>query len=295
MKIAITGASGFVGRRLQRAARERGHQVIAIGRSSGDRIWDPLREAAPVRDADAVIHLAGEPIAPGRWTRRKMAAIRDSRVVGTKNLVLGLQGGTCRALVTASAVGYYGDRGDETLTEESAPGQDFLSDVCVEWEARARESGVRTVRMRTATVLGPGGALRQMLPVFGLGFGGKLGSGRQWMSWIHRDDLANLYLFAVENEGLAGPIIAASPHPVRSVGFTAALGRVLDRPTWLRIPRWSMRLAMGKVASVLLASQKCLPRRALESGFQFRYPDLEQALWDAVLALESARRGRAVA
>jgi hypothetical protein len=279
MRIAVTGASGFVGRRLCEVARARGHQVLALGRSSGDRVWDPLRGPAPLAETDAVVHLAGEPVAEGRWTKAKMAAIRESRVTGTRNLAAGVRGTGVRALVSASAVGYYGDRGDEELTEDSAPGNDFLAGVCREWEAEAAGAGVRTVLVRTGVVLGPGGgALRKMLTPFKLGLGGRLGSGAQWMSWIHRDDLVDLYLHAVERESVSGPLLGTAPAPVRNIDFTRTLGRVLGRPTILPMPRWQMRLLFGKVSAILVSSQRCRPRRTLESGFAFRHPELEPAL-----------------
>lgn len=288
MRIAVTGATGFVGRRLCEIARARGHDVIRLSRSEdGDRRWDPLSEPAPLQGAEAVIHLAGESLTGGRWTRTKMAQIRSSRIVGTRHLVRGIQNARPRVLVSASAVGYYGDRGEEELTEDSFPGADFLSTVCSAWEAEAQASGIRTVLLRTATVLGPGGALEKMLPPFGMGLGGKLGSGRQWMSWIHRDDLVDLYLDAATRETLEGPVIASSPNPVRSEEFTRALARVLGRPAIFRIPRWGMRLAFGKVATVLFASQKCRPAKALEAGFRFSHPDLEPALKASVAAIRA--------
>ncbi len=278
MRIAVTGASGFVGTRLCELARARGHGVIAIGRSSGERRWDPMEGAAPLEGADAVVHLAGDPVASGRWTKRKMAAIRESRVAGTRNLVAGLAGSPARVLVSASATGYYGDRGDEELTEDSPPGSDFLSEVCRGWEEAARKAAVRAVQARLGIVLGPGGALGKMLTPFKLGLGGRLGNGRQWMSWIHRDDLCALLLHAVEKETLSGPLLGTSPNPVTNLEFTKALGRVLGRWTILPMPRWQMRLLFGKVAGVLVSSQKCRPARTLDSGFAFRFPDLEPAL-----------------
>ena len=285
MRIAVTGATGFVGQLLCNVARGRGHEVIRISRGEGgDRRWDPLREPAPLEGVEAVFHLAGESLTGGRWTRAKMNRIRTSRTVGTRNLVLGLQAARPQVLVSASAVGYYGDRGEEELTETSGPGKDFMSRVCVEWEAEARASGIRTVVLRTGTVLGPGGALEKMLGPFRLGLGGKLGSGRQWMSWIHRDDLIDLYLHALANPQLSGPVLAVAPNPVRNETFTRLLARTLDRPALLRVPKWALRLAYGKVASVLLSSQFCRPVRAPETGFRFYYPTLDSALADAVAA-----------
>lgn len=290
LRVAVTGASGFVGRRLQQIFRAAGHSVITLGRSDADRVWDPMGGPAPVGDVDAVVHLAGEPIGEGRWTRRKMAAIRDSRVEGTRNLVAGMRGGRARVLVSASAAGYYGDRGDEELTEDKGPGSDFLADVCVHWEARARESGVRTVLMRTAMAIGPGGALAKLVPVFSKGLGGRFGSGRQWMSWIHRDDLAWLYLRAVEDGSLSGALNATSPAPLRSADFTSALARTLGKPAVLRIPRLGLRLAIGRAASVVTASQCCVPARAARAGFRWRWPELGPALADATAALRPPRQ-----
>ena len=279
MKIAVTGASGFIGRRLVDAARARGHGVITVGRTSGERRWDPMAGPAPLGGADAVVHLAGEPVAAGRWTAAKMARIHDSRVAGTRNLVAGIRAAAPRALVCASATGYYGDRGDEELTEESPAGADFLAGVCREWEAEAAGSGVRTVSVRIGIVLGTeGGALKKMLLPFRLGLGGRLGDGRQWMSWIHRDDLADLLLRAVEDDSLSGPLLGTSPNPVRNLDFTKALGRALGRWTILPLPRWQARLMLGKVSEMLYASQRCRPKRTLECGFAFRHPDLAAAL-----------------
>jgi uncharacterized protein (TIGR01777 family) len=269
VKIAVTGASGFVGRRLCEVARSRGHEVVAVARRDGG--------FAPVEGADAVVHLAGEPIAEGRWTSAKMERIRESRVEGTRRLVASLGG--ARTLVSASAIGYYGDRGDEDLTEHSAPGGDFLAAVCRDWEAEAAKAGVRTVFVRTGIVLGPGGgALSKMLTPFKLGLGGRLASGRQWMSWVHRDDLVDLYLHAVERDSVSGPLLGTAPGPVRNHEFTETLGRVLGRWTILPMPYWQLRLVFGRVAAVLAGSQRCRPARTLESGFAFAHPDLEPAL-----------------
>jgi uncharacterized protein (TIGR01777 family) len=278
MKIAVTGASGFIGQRFCDVARARGHAVITVGRHSGERRWDPLAGPAPLEGADAVLHLAGEPVASGRWTKAKMERIFDSRVIGTRNLVAGIRAAGPRVLVSSSATGYYGDRGDEELTEDSAPGDDFLAGVCKGWEDEASKSGVRTARIRTGIVLGPGGALTKMLLPFKLGLGGRLGDGRQWMSWIHRDDLVDLFLHALENESLSGPFLGTSPTPVRNLEFTKALGRVLGRWTILPMPRWQARVMLGKAIEVLYGSQRCRPQRTLESGFSFRSAELEPAL-----------------
>jgi uncharacterized protein (TIGR01777 family) len=279
MKLAVTGASGFIGSRLCDVARSRGYGVITIGRASGERRWDPMSGPAPLEGADAVVHLAGEPVASGRWTEAKIQQIRDSRVIGTRNLVAGIRAASPRAFVCASATGYYGDRGSEELTEESAPGDDFLAGVCRDWEAEAAKSGVRSVSIRIGVVLGPGGgALGKMLTPFKLGLGGRLGDGAQWMSWIHREDLVHLLLHAVEKESLSGPLLGTSPHPATNLEFTKTLGRVLGRWTILPMPRWQARIILGKVCDVLFGSQKCRPKRTLESGFAFQHPELEPAL-----------------
>jgi len=285
MIIAVTGATGFVGRAFCEGAERVGHRVVRLSRSGqGDRRWNPLTEPAPVQGVDGIVHLAGENIADGRWTRAKMARIRDSRILGTRNLVAGilLADSPPEVLVSASAVGFYGDRGEEELLEDSPPGDDFLAGVCLGWEAEARSSGIRTVILRSATVLGPGGALSRMLGPFRKGLGGKIGDGRQWMSWIHRQDLVDLYLHALTHPELIGPVIAGSPNPVRNEHFTRSLAGLLDRPAFLSIPRWGLRLAFGKVASVLTASQRCRPARALAAGFRFQYPNLETALLESI-------------
>lgn len=279
MRIGITGASGFVGRRVAELAREQGHAVVRFGRTNADRMWEPMAGPPDLRELDAVVHLAGDPVAEGRWTRSKMARIRDSRVVGTRNLVASFKPGGPRILVSASAVGYYGDRADEELTEDSAPGSDFLAEVCRGWEEEAKKAAARVSLVRIGIVLGPGGgALAKMLTPFKLGLGGRLGSGKQWMSWVHREDLAALILHAVGNDAVSGPLLAVAPNPVTNLEFTKTLGRVLGRPTILPMPRWQVRLLFGKVAQVLCGGQRCRAVRPAASGFVFRHPDLEPAL-----------------
>lgn len=279
MKVAVTGASGFVGARVCDLLRSRGHAVVTMGRSSGERRWDPMAGPAPLQGTDAVVHLAGEPVASGRWSDEKLRRIRESRVTGTRNVVAGMKAAGTRLLVCASATGYYGDRGDEELTEASPPGVDFLSGVCRDWEAEAAQSGGRTVSIRIGIALGAeGGALSRMRLPFTLGVGGRLGHGRQWMSWIHVDDLAALILHALETESVSGPLLGTSPAPVTNADFTRALGRALGRWTILPMPAWQVRLLFGKVADVLLGSQRCRPDRTLECGFRFRHPELGPAL-----------------
>lgn len=279
MRIAVTGASGFIGARLCAALGSRGHAVITLGRSSGERRWNPMDGPAPLDGSDAVVHLAGEPVAAGRWSAAKMQRIRESRVTGTRNLVAGIRAAGTRVLVCASATGYYGDRGDEELTEDAAPGTDFLAGVCRGWEEEAAKSPARTVSIRIGIALGAeGGALRRMLLPFKLGLGGRLGHGRQWMSWIHADDLVGLIVHALETDSLSGALLGTSPAPVTNADFTRALGRALGRWTILPMPAWQVRLMFGGVSTALLGSQRCRPARTLAGGFAFRYPELEPAL-----------------
>lgn len=295
MKALVTGGSGFVGPRLlrlldrplvlsrnpERAQRSIGHLAGRIVR------WDPEDGPPPPEvfaGIDAVFHLAGESVAEGRWTAAQKARIRDSRVIGTRHLVQGIAQASSRpaVLVSASAVGYYGDRGDEELTEAATPAHDFLADVCVAWEDEAlaaERSGVRVVTARTGIVLGAGGgALGKMLTPFKLGAGGPLGHGRQWMPWIHVADLARLYVHAADTATIRGAMNAVAPHPVRNSEFTKALGRQLHRPAFMPAPYIGLRLLFGEFAKVLFASQRVMPRVALDSGFTFQYPEIAAAL-----------------
>jgi uncharacterized protein (TIGR01777 family) len=273
MKIAITGASGFIGRRLLEAMND--HELTALQRGA------PAPEGA-----EAVIHLAGEPVAQ-RWTAAAKDRIRESRVGGTRRLVdsFGRLQPPPRVLICASAIGYYGSRGDEVLTEDAAPGSGFLSEVCVAWEReadRARALGIRVVKFRTAMVLGPsGGALAKMLPAFRFGLGGPLGDGRQWMSWIHREDLINLIRYAVE-QPISGAVNACAPEPVTNAEFTRVLARAVRRPAVLRMPAFGLRLLFGEMAEMLLDSQRVIPAAAQNAGFSFVYNELEPALRNVV-------------
>jgi uncharacterized protein (TIGR01777 family) len=251
--------------------------------------WNPLEGPPPPESfdgVDAVFHLAGESVAEGRWTTTQKARIRESRVLGTKNLVAGIlqNKNGVKKLISSSAVGYYGDRGEEDLTESSSPGNDFLADVCVGWEREAdiaREQGVRVVTMRTGIVLGAGGgALAKMLTPFRLGAGGPLGNGRQWMPWIHVADLARLYTHASETSSINGPMNAVAPNPVRNSEFTKALAAQLKRPAFMPAPYIGLRLVFGEFAKVLFASQKVLPQVALETGFTYQFPFIQEALKD---------------
>jgi uncharacterized protein (TIGR01777 family) len=272
MKIAVTGASGFIGRALTARLAAAGHWAQPV----------KLRESAAAPPSDAVVHLAGEPLAQ-RWTAEAKRTIRESRVEGTRALVGSLARLSPRPtmLVSASAVGIYGSRGDQLLTEDSAPGSGFLADVCAEWERTAGVAnalGIRVVIVRTGVVLGHGGVLARMLPIFKLGAGGRLGSGRQWMSWIHIDDLTALIEFVLSGARLRGPVNATAPNPVTNAEFTRTLASALHRPAFAVVPAFALKLMFGEMASVLLDSQRVLPKAAQAAGFQFRYPDLGPAL-----------------
>jgi uncharacterized protein len=292
MKVAITGASGLIGSALARSLSADGDEVLRLVRSrseagGGAVFWDPQAgtiDGASLEGVDAVVHLSGETVA-GLWTRGKKEKIRSSRVKSTTVLSEALARRERRpnVFVCASAVGYYGDRGDEELTEQSGPGSGFLVDVVLEWEAAtaaAADAGIRVVNVRSGIVLSPeGGALKTMLLPFRLGLGGRLGSGRQWMSWIAIDDEVGLFRHALTTHEVSGPVNATSPNPVTNREFTKTLGRVLGRPTLFTAPAPALRLALGDFAREgLLAGQRALPERALASGYRFEHPELEQAL-----------------
>jgi uncharacterized protein (TIGR01777 family) len=290
MKLGITGASGFVGRSLLRLAHQRGHEVVAFTRSP-ER---PIQWAAEQRmfnlavppdftGCEAVIHLAGEPIL-GLWTARKRHAIIESRVQGTRRIVEGIAKLTEKpeVLVSASGIGFYGEGGETELVESSPRGAGFFAETCEAWEDEARRaSDIRVVTMRTSLVLGKkGGALKLMAPAFRLGFGGTIGSGHQWMSWIHQEDLARLYLFAVEDMSIRGPVNASAPWPQRHADFVKILARVLHRPALFRMPSFMVKLALRGLSDELLQSKRVVPAAALEHGFGFQFPELEPALRD---------------
>ncbi len=295
MRALVTGATGFIGRRLvaaldRPAVLSRDAAAAARALSAEAHAWDPLAgppPAAALDGAEAVFHLAGETVA-GRWSERKKRAIRASRVLGTRHLVDAIAAARARpaVLACASAVGYYGDRGEELLDEKSSPGDDFLAEVCRAWEdeaGRARDLGVRVVSLRIGLVLGRGGgALAAMVRPFRLGLGGRLGSGRQWVPWIHVDDVVGLFLHAAKQPSLAGPLNAVAPDPARNVDFTRALAAALHRRAILPAPRALLRVAVGEFASALVASQRVTPAAALASGYTFRFPTLAAALADAV-------------
>src|SRR5271157_2422341 len=292
MNILATGTSGLIGQALLPVLTEAGHRVTCLVRfkpRAGESLvyWDPAGgeiEAAKLEGFDAVVHLAGEPIT-GRWTSAKKRAIRDSRVKSTRLLceTLARLSSRPRVLVAASASGYYGDRGDEVLKEESGAGSLFLSQVCQEWEAGtkpAAERGIRVVNLRFGFILSrAGGGLAKMLPAFMMGAGGKIGSGKQYMSWIGIDDLLQIILFATTAETLNGPVNAVAPNPVTHLVFAKTLGRVLRRPAIFPMPAFAVRLAFGEMGKeLLLASARIEPARLLSAGYQFRFSELEGAL-----------------
>jgi uncharacterized protein (TIGR01777 family) len=299
MKVIVTGATGLVGRALVRSLLADGHEVTRLvrGDAQGFRApgttavhWEPdggVIDAKELEGHDAAIHLAGEPIADGRWDEEKKQRIRESRVKGTRLLAEALAGLSekPRTLVSASAIGFYGNRGAEVLREESASGEDFLSEVCREWEKAtlaASQAGIRVAHIRIGVVLSAeGGALEKMLKPFKLGLGGRVGSGQQYMSWITLDDLIGVIKRALTDESLRGPINAVAPNPITNEEFTKALGRVLGRPTFMTVPAFAARLAFGEMADALLLSgARVEPARLREAGFEFKQPEIEGALRD---------------
>jgi uncharacterized protein (TIGR01777 family) len=294
VNITLTGATGFLGNRLIARLLKDGHQLHALGRkrsvslpaSVGFSAWDAMAGPPPpesVAEADAVIHLAGEPVAQ-RWNETVKRRIMDSRRLGTKHLVEALADAARKpaVLISASATGFYGDRGEEILVESSDPGMGFLAQACIEWERQALSAaplGIRVVRVRIGIVLGKeGGALAQMLTPFKLGVGGRLGSGKQWMSWIHVDDLIELFVFALSHNNLNSAVNGVSPSAVRNVDFTAALSRAVHRPALFAVPKIALSLRFGEMAEFMLESQRVLPKAAEDAEFSFRYPHIDAAL-----------------
>ncbi len=292
MNLLVSGASGFVGSALVPALETAGHSVRRLVRvrpelGSPDVLWDPTGQFDPVggiEGFDAVVHLAGESVA-GRWTRDRKARILNSRKLGTMTLASAAARSKKppKVFVSASAVGYYGNRDDEVLTEESTGGDDFLADVTRQWEAAiapATQAGIRSVMLRIGFILSPrGGGLARMLPPFRMGVGGRVGSGRQWMSWISITDVVGAIQHALATDALWGPVNTVAPHPVTNAEFTRTLGRVLGRPTAFPMPGFAARLVFGEMAdALLLSSQRVQPVKLQSSGFQFRHPELEGAL-----------------
>jgi len=299
MRILISGSSGLIGTAATTALKSDGHNIVHLNRpgraaNPGDIPWDPMRatvDVAGLESLDAVIHLSGAGIADGRWTEERKQLLRSSRIDTTRVLVDSLSRlkQRPRVLIVASAIGYYGSRGDEILTESSTNGPDFLALVCRDWEAeasRAPAMGLRTVMLRTGVVLsGKGGALPKMLPPFKLGVGGRLGSGQQWMSWIAIEDVVGIIRHAIANEQVTGPVNVVAPNPVRNKEFTRLLAGMLHRPAIFPAPAFVLRLAMGEMAdAILLSSDRVKPERMLAAGYKFRFEILEPALRAAVLS-----------
>jgi uncharacterized protein len=270
MKIAVTGASGFIGHRLMEKFGAEAQAVSSRGNLDG------------LAGADAVVHLAGEPVSQ-RWTKEAREKIRASRVDGTRKLVDAMRENPPRVLVSASAVGYYGSRGDELLTESSSPADDFLGDVCRQWEREARkaeEFGVRVVCLRNGVVLGNGGGALEKMTPFKFGLGGRIGDGKQWMAWIHLDDAVGLIEFAIASSKLQGAVNATAPNPVTNREFTRELAAALHRPAILPVPKFALHLMFGDMARIVYASQRVIPQAALHAGYSFRFSDLNAALLD---------------
>ena len=293
MTYLVTGATGFIGSKLVEQLLARGDAVYYLARKRSEKLpsqasfhpWVTSNkpELNALSRIDVVFHLAGEPVAQ-RWSAAVKKRIYDSRVEGTRNLVSAMRSLQHKpyALISSSAVGYYGERGDDVLTEGEKPGTDFLAEVCKDWEreaSRAREFGLRVVPIRTATVLGRnGGALKEMLKPFRLGIGGTFGNGKQWMSWIHVDDLVRMYLFAADSATLSEPLNGSSPHPVTNAEFTKALAHAIHRPAVIPIPKFALKLVLGEMSTFLFTSLRVIPKAAENAGFTFEYPQIEKAL-----------------
>ena len=301
MKVAVTGATGFVGSRLIERLQAEGHTVVALTRNP-ERALQMFPAAAfpqvetvgykptamgdwqqSLSGCDGVVNLAGEPIAESRWTPERKQMILNSRKLGTQTLVAAIAQAMPKpsVLVNASAIGYYGTSETATFDETSAPGADFLAQVCQEWEAAAQtveQAGVRLVILRIGIVLGDGGALAKMIPSFKLFAGGPIGTGRQWFSWIHREDLVSLILQALTDTNISGIYNATAPNPVRMAEFANTLGSLLKRPSWLPVPSFALEALLGDGAKVVLEGQQVLPKRTQATGFQYQYPTVTQAV-----------------
>jgi uncharacterized protein (TIGR01777 family) len=294
VRIVVAGGSGFLGRPLVRQLTSAGHTVVTLSRGENGVSWQPDGTAhgawaREIDGADAIVNLAGENLAGGRWTARRKRALRDSRLLSTRSLVAAVRAATRKpeVFLSASAVGYYGDTGDRTVDESSPAGSDFLATLCAAWEEEARAAealGCRVVIVRGGVVLDRrGGALEKMIPPFLFFVGGPMGTGRQAISWIHVDDWLALVQWALETKDVSGPLNGTAPAPVTSREFARALGRALHRPSWFPVPALILRLVVGELADVaLLAGQRALPARALQGGFVFRYPAIDKAMSDAV-------------
>ncbi|WFM71001.1 TIGR01777 family oxidoreductase [Halomonas sp. CKK8] len=298
MRVLITGGSGFVGQRLCRRLKEAGHRLLVVSREP-EQVRDRLPEGTDIRRSvldfvdtppDAIVNLAGESIASRRWSDNQKKRLIDSRVNITGDLVMlceqlqASQGRTPRVMVSASAMGYYGDQGDREVTEETPPHDEFAHRLCKRWEDTAREAadfGVRVALLRIGLVLDAGGgSLQKMLPPFKLGLGGRFGDGKQFMPWVHREDLVSAILFLLERDDLEGPFNGSAPHPVTNAEFTRTLAKQLGRPALMPVPAIALETAFGEMSRLLLTGADMRPARLLEAGFEFRYPTLEKALAD---------------
>lgn len=298
MRVLITGASGLIGTELQKSFKEKGYEMLLASRSKpkdvGHIQWNmdtgfADEDLEKLEGLDAVIHLAGENVSGLRWTEDKKKAIRDSRVFGTRTMIEAFARleKKPKVFIAGSAIGFYGDRADDEMTETSSAGDTFLAKVCKEWEAesrRAEDMGIRTVLLRTGIVLSKdGGALATMLTPFKLGVGGVVGSGKQWMSWVSLDDVVAIINFALENESLRGAVNLVSPNPVTNEEFTKTLGSVLYRPTFLPLPEFAVNLVFGEMGdALLLASTRVIPKRLVDAGYEFKYVALKAAIEHAV-------------
>ena len=301
MKVAITGATGFVGSRLVERLQAEGYQVLVLTRNSTAALkvfpnsafpnleiisYSPTESGSwqqAIAGCDGVVNLAGEPIAEGRWTPQRQQEILKSRQLGTQKIVeaITIANPKPSVLVNASAIGYYGTSETATFEETSPTGDDFLAQVCQAWEAEAQKvmsTGTRLVILRFGIILGMGGAIAKMIAPFKLFAGGPIGTGRQWLSWIHRDDLVNLILQALTHTDIEGTFNATAPNPVRMSEFCQTMGQVLNRPSWLPVPKFALEALLGDGAMVVLEGQQVLPKRTLASGFDYQYPALKQAL-----------------
>jgi uncharacterized protein (TIGR01777 family) len=303
MRVLVTGGTGLIGTRLVRQLLKRSDPAVVLSRrpEAAAKLFGPACTVVPgdptqsgtwmdaVAGCDAVVNLAGENVFGRRWNAEVKALLHDSRVRATQNVAEALrrQGdGRPRLLVNASAIGYYGPHGDEELTEDSAPGDDFLAHICIDWEKSARAveaAGVRCVTVRVGVVLDKeGGALAKLLTPFKLGGGGPVGSGKQWMSWIHHEDMTSLFLLALDNQGARGPLNGTAPNPVTNREFGRALGHALHRPAFMPMPGFALRMLVGEAAEVILTGQRVLPKRAQQLGYTFKYPTIDAALQEIV-------------
>jgi uncharacterized protein len=301
MKVAVTGATGFVGSRLVERLQAEGHQILVLTRSAehAKRVFPTaafpnveIVDYSPLESGDwqrslsgcnAVVNLAGAPIAESRWTSERKQEISESRKLGTRKIVEAIAQADPKpaVLINSSAIGYYGTSETATFEESAKPGSDFLAQVCQDWEyeaERVKSAGVRLVILRTGIVLGMGGAIAKMLLPFRMFAGGPIGSGRQWFSWIHRDDLVSLILQALTQTDMAGTYNATAPNPVRMAELCQALGQVMHRPSWLPVPDFALEALLGDGAQVVLQGQQVLPKRTESSGFKFAYPTVKPAL-----------------